>query len=126
VHSTWLFRMAQCKGGDLLSLTAMRREDGTWGNRYCRTSVYIKRISLGHIIVNNFHRLTSVTVSATHVNDIVSSIVSSRFQRLISEFLDKRLYILEIAVSAGQKYVLDFLGCRAIRSGRHDGCAWKS
>jgi hypothetical protein len=66
-------------------------------------------------------RLTGVTISATHVNDIVSSIVSSRFQRLVSEFLDERLNILEIAVSAGQKNVLDLLRCRAIRSERHDG-----
>lgn len=66
-----------------------------------------------------------MTVSATHVNDIVSSIVSSRFQRLVSELVDERLDILEIAVSAGQKNVLDLLRCRTIRNGRHDGLVWK-
>jgi hypothetical protein len=65
--------------------------------------------------------LTDVTIPATHVDDIIATIVSSRIQRLVSESLDERLDILEIAVTAGQKYILDLFGRRAILNGRHDG-----
>lgn len=65
---------------------------------------------------------TCVSVCASHMQDGVSVIISDLVQKVLAEAIHELLNVLNIAISAGQKNIVDIIRRRNCQG--HDFC-WR-